>query len=447
LTANPVAGWSFSEWSGDISGSVNPKSIIVNGTTSVTATFVVTGLEYGMLRVYSDPAVQTTIFVNNVPRDDWGLNWLKLAPGEYTIHFSDVPGFATPANQTVTVTTDETTTVTGNFIRYGYLHVTTNSPSLPYGVNATISIDGKPRNDWGAWLPLTPGMHIVQFGDVANYITPPDQQPTVVAGTSVTASGNYVPGTKSGPTGFGLLRVQTNPAVISSIYVNNVVMNDWGLDWVKLAPDSYMLLLSDVPGYLKPTQVKVRVYAFGSDTPISDTMVNYLTDPIPIYVNKVTEVLASFTQLGYLHVITNPPLGVNATIYIDGAARDDWGVWLPLTPGPYTVHFGDVAGFIAPADQQAIVEAGKSIEKTGNYVAGANPGPSGFGLLRVVTNPPVGSTIYVNNVPMDDWGVWVALAPGDYVVSFGDVSGYTTPTPQSVTVTAGKTPTVVTGEY
>jgi hypothetical protein len=65
----------------------------------------------------------------------------------------------------------------------------------------------------------------------------------------------------------------------------------------------------------------------------------------------------------------------------------------------------------------------------------------------VVTNPPVGSTIYVNNVPMDDWGVWVALAPGDYVVSFGDVSGYTTPTPQSVTVTAGKTPTVVTGEY
>jgi hypothetical protein len=39
LTATSTAGWSFSVWSGDISGSVNPVSIIINGTTSVTATF------------------------------------------------------------------------------------------------------------------------------------------------------------------------------------------------------------------------------------------------------------------------------------------------------------------------------------------------------------------------------------------------------------------------
>ena len=39
LTATPVAGWSFSVWGGDASGSVNPVSVTINGDKAVTATF------------------------------------------------------------------------------------------------------------------------------------------------------------------------------------------------------------------------------------------------------------------------------------------------------------------------------------------------------------------------------------------------------------------------
>jgi len=39
LTATPTAGWSFSAWSGDVSGSVNPTTITMNGNKAVTATF------------------------------------------------------------------------------------------------------------------------------------------------------------------------------------------------------------------------------------------------------------------------------------------------------------------------------------------------------------------------------------------------------------------------
>jgi predicted GH43/DUF377 family glycosyl hydrolase len=315
---------------------------------------------YGMLRVYSDPAVQTTIFVNNLPRDDWGLNWVKLAPGQYVVHFSDVPGFATPPNQTVMVTAGQTTTVVGTFVQLGYVHVITNP-----AVAGTISIDGAARDDWGAWLALTPGSHTVHFGDVADFATPADQQVNVVAGTTVDVTGNYVSGVNPGPTGFGELRVVTSPAVISTISMNNVPMDDWGLNWVKLAPDNYMLSLSDVPGWAKPTQVEVKVYAFGSLTPESDNMVNYLTDPIPISADKVTEVTAIFTQLGYLHVVTNP--AVAGTIYINGVAVDDWGCWTPLAPGSYTVHFGDVPGFTTPPDQVVDVTAGTTTPVTGNY--------------------------------------------------------------------------------
>jgi hypothetical protein len=130
--------------------------------------------------------VASTIYLNGVAADCWGLNWVKLLPGTYVIHFSDVPGFATPADRSVTVTAGATTTVTGNFAQLGYLHVTTNP-----AVAGTISIDGVVRDDWGVWLPVTPGLHTVHFGDVPGYVTPPDQQVMVVAGTTLEVSGTY----------------------------------------------------------------------------------------------------------------------------------------------------------------------------------------------------------------------------------------------------------------
>ncbi len=41
LTAIPIAGWSFSGWSGDLSGLVNPVTITLDGNKTVTATFMI----------------------------------------------------------------------------------------------------------------------------------------------------------------------------------------------------------------------------------------------------------------------------------------------------------------------------------------------------------------------------------------------------------------------
>lgn len=40
LTANPSSGWTFSNWSGDLSGSTNPQNITMNANKTVTAVFV-----------------------------------------------------------------------------------------------------------------------------------------------------------------------------------------------------------------------------------------------------------------------------------------------------------------------------------------------------------------------------------------------------------------------
>jgi Divergent InlB B-repeat domain len=39
LTANPASGWIFDHWSGDLSGSVNPATILIDGDKVVTAVF------------------------------------------------------------------------------------------------------------------------------------------------------------------------------------------------------------------------------------------------------------------------------------------------------------------------------------------------------------------------------------------------------------------------
>jgi FlaG/FlaF family flagellin (archaellin) len=46
LTANPNAGWIFAGWSGDLTGSTNPETIVMNGHKTVIATFTQTQIQY-----------------------------------------------------------------------------------------------------------------------------------------------------------------------------------------------------------------------------------------------------------------------------------------------------------------------------------------------------------------------------------------------------------------
>jgi len=316
--------------------SIGATSTSVVSPGSVTATY---GQGYGMLRVTSDPALQTTVLVNDIRRDDGGLNWVKLAPGTYKVRFTDVPGYASPPEQTVTVNKNANTTVVGKFTQLGYLHVITN-PALP----GTIYVDGHARDDSGLWAPLNPGQHTVHFGDVANYTTPADEVVNVVAGETATVTGNYVPGANPGPSGFGYLHVITDPALGSTIYVNNVPMDDLALNWVKLDPGAYTVHFSDLPGYISPPDQTVTVTA-----------------------GEGTDVTGKFTQAGYLHVTTDCP--VAPTIYVEGNAMDEGGIWVALQPGTYTVSFGDVEGYTTASPQTVTVTSGQTTTVAGGYVA------------------------------------------------------------------------------
>lgn len=141
----------------------------------------------GLLRVTTTPAARSTIIVDGIPRDQWGISWMKLPPGEYTVSFSDVPEYITPPDQIVTVVAGETTVVDGAFVKMGQLRVVT-SPAVP----STVYVDGHPRNDWGMWMWVPAGTYQVCYGDVAGFVTPACESVVVVSDQLTTATGTFV---------------------------------------------------------------------------------------------------------------------------------------------------------------------------------------------------------------------------------------------------------------
>ena len=68
-----------------------------------------------------------------------------------------------------------------------------------------------------------------------------------------------------------------------------------------------------------------------------------------------------------------------------------------------------------------------------------------IGLLHVITSP-VSGDIFVNNEYRGTRDINIELEQGTYTVSFGNISGYTTPASMSITINPGYT-ALVTVEY
>ena len=320
--------------------------------------FLATRPPPGLLRVTTaidlDPGagVPGKILVDGIPRDEWGLTWLKLGPGEHRISFSDVPGLGTPDAFLVNVTPGQVTNVTGVYQSYGFLRVTTEP-----AVAATISVDGVRRNDWGVWIAVPPGTYQVAFGEVDGYRPPRPQTATVLAEQTTHIVGAYraTPGARGpDPSTYGLLRVMTalddrRFGVPSQVLVDGIPRDEWGLTWVKLSPGIHTVGFTDVPSLGTPNPQRVEVTAGGT-----------------------TEVTAVFQVHGFLRVQTDP--SVPSTISVDGIPRNDWGMWQSMTPGTYAVSFGDVPDFVAPPAQTAIVRAGELSTIFGRF----EPGPPGI---------------------------------------------------------------------
>jgi hypothetical protein len=83
LTANPITGWQFDHWGGDLSGNTNPKSIMMNGDKTVTAFFTQD----------TTPPVTTSTLAGTMGRNNWYISAVTV-----TLSATDPPGSKSPLN-------------------------------------------------------------------------------------------------------------------------------------------------------------------------------------------------------------------------------------------------------------------------------------------------------------------------------------------------------------
>jgi len=125
LEATPAVGWTFSQWSGDLSGTSNPATIIMDASKVVTATF---------------SAIDYNVIVETI-----GQGVVNVTPEQPAYHYGDVitltatasPGWAfTNWGGALSGTTNPiTTTVTGNLL--------TNATFVEQVYDLTMTINGQ----------------------------------------------------------------------------------------------------------------------------------------------------------------------------------------------------------------------------------------------------------------------------------------------------------------
>ena len=138
LTANPATGWSFDSWSGDLSGSENPKTITMTGNKTVTAAFTqdqyaLTVNIVGNGTVTKDPQQATYTYGADV-----NLTANPATGWQFDSWSGDLSGSANPT----TITMNGNKTVTATFTQIGYT-LTINE------FMAKNNSDSGIRDEWG----------------------------------------------------------------------------------------------------------------------------------------------------------------------------------------------------------------------------------------------------------------------------------------------------------
>ena len=315
------------------------------------------------------------------------------------------PGDSDPANNRASVDTTVEAAL-------GVLRVTT-TPAVP----RQIIVDGDIANTWGSdWMKISAGSHEVCFTDVEGWLTPPCETVDVDVDLTTEVDGAFAQN--------GSLRAVTSPAVPSTITIDGVPSDDFEV-WTDFPPGDYEVCFGDVADHtVVGDACQTATVIAGALVTITGTFSVTAGTPGPS------------SPFGFLRVTTDTGLGggVPSQISVDGVAVDSWALtWAKMPPGSHTVCFSDVQEYTTPACEGVTIIAGATSTVNGLFTERA--------VLRVVTAAPHPSTIYVDDIPRNDWGLWTDILVGAHTVCFGEAAGFTPPC-EAVVLVIGANPTV-----
>jgi hypothetical protein len=391
LTANADPGWTFSAWSGNLTGSTNPATITMDGNKTVTATF--TQYQY-TLTVNISPVGGGTVAKNpDQATYTYGTNVALTAnanPGwTFSAWSGNLTGNANPAtiimdgNKMVTATfvEGEVFTLTVNTSGNGTVNKTPDQATYTPGTEVTLTANADPGWSFSAWSgnltgSTNPATIIIDGNKTVTATFTQDQytltvngigggsvaknpnQPTYTYGTVVTLTANASPGW-SFSVWSGNLTGSTNPATIT-------MNGDKTVTATFVEGEVFTLTVNYVGNGTVAKNPEQATYAPGTEVTLTANAdpgwtfsawsgnLTGSTNPNTITMNGNKTVIATFTQNQYTLTVNISPVGGGSVAKNPNQATYTYGTVVTLTPNAnpgwnFSAWSGDLTGSANPA--------------------------------------------------------------------------------------------------
>ena len=182
----------------------------------------------------------------------------KLEPGTYTVSFNSLSGYVAPSDQSVTVTSGKTNSITATYtVMPGAL--TVNLTPAEAAANAKWKLSGQSATHAsGETVSLSPGSYTVTFNALSGFNAPADQSVTISANQGKEITGAYTEKPAS-------LTVNLTPST-ATWKVSGSSANHASGETVSLAAGTYTVTFNALDGYDAPEPVEVTLARGGSKT-------------------------------------------------------------------------------------------------------------------------------------------------------------------------------------
>lgn len=393
-----------------------------------------------------------------------------LLPGNHTVDYFSVSGYAGLASESISLTAGQSLTLSRSYTQLSQLIVTLAPGSAQW------------RIDSGAWQAsgvtlanLTPGAHTVDYAALAGYTVPASESVTLTSGQTLSINRSYIQLAQLSVTltpSWGQWNIDGGAWQASGSTVQNLSPGSHTISYSTLtnntspATETITLAagqsLSLARSYEQLAQILISLVPStgqwranngtwqASSTSLFVLPGNYLIEYLgltlydsPASENLTLGVAGVFATTRY-YTSQKPTLRIHLTP-TNGQWRADGGAWqasgaqlVDLDAGPHTIDYLDLGGIYSPIPSEAI-----SLALRENAT-----------ITR--TYPPKPATVTINLTPAQgQWriypsqsapsGAWQAggatvtgLVAGSYAIEYASLTNYGAPAAEIVDLTAGQ---------
>ncbi len=328
-----------------------------------------------------------------------GGHVLKDIPtGQYTVSFTEVPGWTKPSDVPVTVTKDGMASMDKKYVR----HVGSVSVKIDGPEGARWNFDGKGDYAGGHVLKDIPtGQYTVSFTEVPDWTKPSDVPISVTRDKSVSVSGVYVKHT-------GSVSVTIQGPAEARWSLNGAGRFASGQTTGNIDVGNSVISFSDVPGWTRPANVRVAVRN-GMVSRASGAYVRH-TGSVRVDITGTKDGRWSLDGKG------NYPSGWTAG---------------KIVVGTYKVLFSNVSGSIKPEAKTITVKNGVTTTLSAAYTPNT-------GSVTVTIDGPKEARWSIDGRGSYQSGQTVGgVIQGNHTISFSYVKGWKSPADRKITVQRG----------